>query len=423
MLKPYRELLRIPGAWQFTTAGFFARTPVAMLPLAVILFVSARSGSFAIAGALVAAYQIPNSTVTIYTSRLTDRYGQPRVTTALVLVYTAALCAFMGAVVAGLNWWLVGTIIAIAGASNPAIGSVVRARWAHAVEPSRVGTAFAMESTLDELNWTLAPMLTAILATTVAPIAPMFLAAALTLIAGLAFSLQRRTAPPAHGRDVHHSSRGMLRHGLIYVVIIAAGIGVLFGAYEIAVVAFCEQREAYSASGIVLALWALGSMIGGLWFGTRAHRRPLGSMLAIQLTLLVVLLIPTLLAGSVLMLSIVALISSFAVAPALITGFSLAERLVPATSVTEGLTWAVSGITLGFAAGSAIAGKLIDATGVASGFWLALVGTLIAMVLAWSVRTRLDRNARTDDLTPAGQVPAISPIDEPVPGPVEPTYR
>lgn len=414
MLTPYRELLHIPGAWQFTVAGFFARTPFAMLPLAIILFVSERSGSFAIAGALVAAYQIPNATVSIYTSRLTDRYGQRLMTSLLTIGYAAGLAAFIAAVLLGLNWWIVSAVCVFTGAMNPAIGSVVRARWAHVAGPEKVGTAFAMESTLDELNWTIAPLITAVLATMIAPVAPMLLAVTLSLIAGLAYSLQRRTAPPANrGAHAHHE-RGILRTGLLYVVAVAAGIGVLFGSFEIAVVAFCDFRDAHTASGIVLALWALGSMLGGLWYGTRLRARALGRTAAVQLTILAVLMIPPLFVGQVWLLAVVTLIAGAAVAPTLITGFSLAERLVPPASVTEGLTWTLSGITLGFALGSAVAGKLIDARGVTAGFLLAFSGSLVALAIAWLAYRTLDRNVRTDDIPPA-----IAPIDEPVPGPLD----
>lgn len=417
MLAPYRELLRIPGAWQFTLAGFFARTPFAMLPLAIILFVSDRSGSFAIAGALVAAYQIPNATISIYTSRLTDRYGQRVMTSLLTVGYAVGLTGFIIAVLLGVNWWVVALMCAFTGAMNPAIGSVVRARWAYVVGPSKVGTAFAMESTLDELNWTIAPLITAVLATAIAPVAPMLLAVTLALVAGLAYSLQGRTAPPANrGNHEHHElhQQGILRTGLLYVVAIAAGIGVLFGSFEIAVVAFCDIRDAHTASGIVLALWALGSMLGGLWFGTRVRSTGLGRTAAIQLTVLAVLMIPSLFVGQVWLLAVVTLIAGAAVAPTLITGFSLAERLVPPASVTEGLTWTLSGITLGFALGSAVAGKLIDARGVTAGFLLAFAGSLVALVVAWLAYRALDRNVRTDDIPPA-----IAPIDEPVPGPLD----
>ena len=53
------------------------------------------------------------------------------------------------------------------------------------------------------------------------------------------------------------------------LVLAAVGGGALFGSYDVAVVAFTEQREQAGMAGVVLALWASGSLVGGLFFGGR----------------------------------------------------------------------------------------------------------------------------------------------------------
>jgi hypothetical protein len=56
------------------------------------------------------------------------------------------------------------------------------------------------------------------------------------------------------------------------------------------------------------------------------------------------------------------------VGPSLITGLALSEQLVPAARLTEGLTVAISGLTVGFALGTGCSGPLIDARGASAGF-------------------------------------------------------
>ena len=58
MLKPYKTLLRTPGALKFSLAGFIGRMPIAMDSLAIIFIVVAATDSYALAGALTAVGSI-----------------------------------------------------------------------------------------------------------------------------------------------------------------------------------------------------------------------------------------------------------------------------------------------------------------------------------------------------------------------------
>jgi predicted MFS family arabinose efflux permease len=70
------------------------------------------------------------------------------------------------------------------------------------------------------------------------------------------------------------------------------------------------------------------------------------------------------------------------IAPTLISGFSLVERMVPEGTVTEGLTWATTGLIVGFSAATWLSGRLVDDAGVSEAFTVAIGSGLLALVVS-----------------------------------------
>jgi hypothetical protein len=56
-LARYRDVLRTPGALAFAIPGVIGRMPMAMLSLALVMLVTAATGSYGIAGAVSATGQ------------------------------------------------------------------------------------------------------------------------------------------------------------------------------------------------------------------------------------------------------------------------------------------------------------------------------------------------------------------------------
>jgi len=57
-MRTYVELVRVPGVLNLTASQLFARLPLGMLSLAILLHVQDRTGSYAIAGAAVACVSV-----------------------------------------------------------------------------------------------------------------------------------------------------------------------------------------------------------------------------------------------------------------------------------------------------------------------------------------------------------------------------
>jgi predicted MFS family arabinose efflux permease len=420
VLTTYRRALALPGAWQFSASAFVARLPISMTGFGIVLFISTRTGSYALAGILGAAFQVSAAAGSLLTSRWADRVGQHRTLPLLVSVNAVGLLAFVVAVEADLPVVVQGLVVAVAGASQPAIGSMVRARWAlAATDPAHLRGGFALESIIDELIFTIGPLLTAFLAIQIALPLPLIVAAGLGVAGGLALSALRATEPPPHtaGSTSADGSTGrrsaLLLPGMGYMVIAAVGVGGVFGSYEVAVVAFTQRAGQAGASGLVLGLWAAGSAIGGILFGAQHWRRPLPQQLLILTAALTVVLVPPPFVGSVPVLAATTFVAGVAVAPALIAIFSLTERLVPPALLTEGLTWTNSGMAVGFSIGTSVGGVVIDSVGTTWAFVLPMLsaGSALATV---AIGQRTLRAASTD----RGQPPPVAAWnDDPLPGP------
>jgi predicted MFS family arabinose efflux permease len=422
VLTTYRRALALPGAWQFSSTGFVARLPIAMVGLGIVLLISTRTGSYALAGILSAAFQVAAAGGALVTSRWMDQVGQHRLLPALGALNAVTLVAFVAAVELDLPVAVAFVAIALSGATQPAIGSMVRARWAYAApDADRLRSAFALESIVDELIFTVGPLLTALLAFQVSLPAPLIAAAVIGLVGALVLALQRSTEPAPSGRrsrgDVSASSRSersaLAQPGLLLLVVGSLGVGGVFGGYEVSVVAFSEQAGRSGASGLILGLWALGSMIGGIVFGARHWRRPLSQQVMILSGVLTLALVPAPFVSTVPILAVSTFVAGVAVAPALIAIFSLTERLVPGHLLTEGLTWTNSGLAIGFSIGTTVAGAVIDASSTTVAFVLPIASAGISFVVL-ALGQRVLRRASSGRTQPP---PTIAWVGDPLPGP------
>ena len=134
MFTSYARVLGRPGALRFSLTGIFARLPISMVGLGIVLLVEASTGSYGLAGAVSAAYMLANALLAIAQGRLVDRLGQAPVLAAASVVFGLALTTLIWSVQAG--WPVAATYAAaaLAGASLPQIGSCVRARWSHVLD-------------------------------------------------------------------------------------------------------------------------------------------------------------------------------------------------------------------------------------------------------------------------------------------------
>lgn len=387
MLQPYRDVLARPGALAFSAAGVLARLPMSMVGIAVVLAVSEIYGSYGLAGQITAVYVIVHSVCAPFLARLVDRHGQARVMRPAILVATAGMCGFIVAIrtAAPTGWLFVAAVVT--GASIGSIGALVRARWTNLLhDPKAIHTAYSLESALDELVFVVGPIVATVLATSVAPTAGLWVPAVAVLVGGLLLFAQRATEPPITRRAPGARGGSLLRSGgMIVLTVVFVGMGAIFGATDVSTVAFAEEQGAKSSAGTVLAVFALGSMLSGLAYGSRHWVSPLWRRFVIGVLGLGVGVSLFFLVTSLPMLAGVMFVTGFSIAPTLINGNGLVQELVPRDQLTEGLAWVGTALGIGVSIGAWAAGVVIDQVGSHGGFLvviasagLAVVATLVA---------------------------------------------
>ena len=391
VLSPYRRVLSEPGAWRFSAAGFFGRLPIAMVSLGIVLLVSAKAGSYGLAGTVVSAYLVANALLAIVHGRLVDRFGQHRVLPVAQTIFVVALALMMWAVEEGWHPLVIHALAAVSGGALPQIGACVRARWSHVLDDTRsVQTAYAFESVVDEALFVTGPTVVTLLATAWDPVAGLVVAMASGLVGVLWLSSQRATEPPDHrqrsqsGAETVHAP--MPWRIVAPLVAVCVSLGAVFGSTEVVTVAFAEEQGAKALAGPLLGIWALGSLLAGLAAGLVAWRsgpevRVRWGMLALGLTL-----VPLGLVGSLWVMAVFLLLGGMAIAPTLIATLAVTERTVPKSRLTEGMAILHTGMGVGIAPGAALGGLMIDAYGASPAYAVPAVAGLLGAAAAWLTR-------------------------------------
>ena len=165
---PFLEVLARPGALRFCAAGFVGRMPMAMFGLGTVLLIASVTGRYGLAGLVAAAGSVGYAVCAPQVARLADRFGQRRVLRPLAVFFAAATAALIAAPQLRAPLWALLVTGALAGASMPSLGSMVRARWSALLGDSPLlHTAFALESVADEMIFVIGPAVVTLLATEV----------------------------------------------------------------------------------------------------------------------------------------------------------------------------------------------------------------------------------------------------------------
>ena len=381
-LRIYLDVLRTPSVTRLLSSAVVGRMPTGMAGLAMVLLVRAAGGSYAVAGLVAGAYSAALAVSSPLLGRLVDRVGQTRV---LVGCAVASALGFAALAAAGRSASPValGGLAALTGASIPPVGACMRALWSDLLaDDGRLQAAFAVESTVQELIFVVGPPLVALLATAFSPAAAVLGTAAL-LLAGVgvfaATPVSRAWRPRRRAADWAGALRSPgIRAVLATIVLLAAA----FGTVDVTVVAGAEELGSRTLAGPLLALWAFGSMVGGLAFGSRPSPRGPEQRVVPLLALVVAGIALLSVAAGLVQLAAGMVLAGLGIAPAIACLYLLVDRLAPAGTVTEAFTWVTTAFATGFAAGNALGGSLVHWVGTDRAFLVAAAGIAAGALLA-----------------------------------------
>ncbi|WP_431728302.1 MFS transporter [Verrucosispora sp. TAA-831] len=388
-VKPYRDTLALPGLRPLLLVAILARVPVAATAVAMTLYVLDLGHGFFAAGLVGAAMTVGSALGAPLLGRLVDRRGlRP-----MLLLTTAVSALFWGTAPVLPYPVLLGAAL-VGGLLTLPVFSVVRQSIAALVPPTRRRQAYALDSMSVELSFMIGPAAAVALSTSVSPTLTLYAVGGGIVLAGLTLLVLN---PPTRAQDeVTTPAQPLPRKEWLTPRLIgllaggAAGTLVIAGT-EVAVVAVLRDAGQVEWTGVVLALWASYSLVGGFTYGTLS--RPVPSL--ILALLLGMVTIPVGLgSGEWWLLALVLLPSGALTAPTIAATADAVSRLAPASVRGEAMGLHGSAMVVGVALGTPLAGAAIDASAPAWGF--AATGLLGALIALAMLPAEL-RHRRSDD--------------------------
>lgn len=386
-------------------AQLTARFPNGMTSLAVLLHIEHVTGSYGAAGLVLAATSVGQAIAGPVTSRWMGVWGMRR-----VLSVTLAICAVAIATIALVeaSIWVYMVLGLIAGLSTPPVQSAVRTIYPKMVTSRQLTPLFSLDASLQEVIWIVAPVVITLVATQVGTVPALLLIVVILIGGGAWFILS-----PEVGRVRIPRSRRSLGKVLAKPpVLLGTVIGFLLigacAAVEAGVVATFDHGGL--EAGLVLAVFSIGSLAGGLSFG----HIPIGPWaMARRMLIVAVGLSLTMISLNIWWIGGTLFLAGIGIAPALAVLFAMTSASVKFSETAEAYGWIGTGQLIGAAAGSAVAGFLIDGVGATGAYWAAAGFAIVGLIVAVAcVRAFPDLRHRDPspipDTEPVSTVSAIS---------------
>ena len=403
-MSTYTSLLKTPGVARIIAAQLTARFPFGMLSLAFLLHIERVHHSYGAAGLVLGAMSIGQAIAGPMTSRLMGVLGM-----RTVLWTTLVLCS---AAVASIGLFVLSIPVTMgiaffAGLSMPPIQPAVRTIYPKMVNSRQLTPLFSLDASAQEIIWIAGPVAITFVSTQIGTVEGILMSVAIMLLGGTWF-----ISSPEVGRV--RIPRSKRRFGSVLQrppVLLATVVGFLLigscAAIEAGVVAnFGDQGP---EAGVVLAIWSLGSLVGGLAFG----HIPIGPWATARRMFIVFVgvTISMFALATWWGLSLTLIIAGLGIAPALAVIFSIVSASVKFSDTAEAYGWVGTGQLIGAALGSALAGFLIDSQGPIGAFWAASAFALVGFIVP-ALAHRWHPDLRNRD---------SSPIPDTEPVPVQPS--
>lgn len=366
-------MLAVPGLAWLLGVSLLARVAITADVMALTLYVVlGLDRSYLAAGSVAAAVTAGLALGGPMIGRLIDWRG--------------ARIVLLGTAVVQLGFWLsvpfvpypvlLGSAFASGLLMVPA-QSVTRQAIAAMTTAAQRRPAFALESVQGELSYVVGPPIVILCAATVAPEMVAWGVGGAIVAGGVGLAVLNpplRTDEELAAGQGRPRRREWLGSRMIALLVMAFGTTTLLAGIDIAIVATLQRSGQVSWAAVVVAVYGIASIVGGLVYG--ALSRPLATWLLLGLLGLVT--IPAGLADSWPWLCVAGVGAGLLTAPTLSTVADAVSRLAPASVRGEATGLQSSALSAGFALGSPLAGTSIDAFAPGAGFVAAGLAGLAA---------------------------------------------
>ncbi|MBY0177377.1 MULTISPECIES: MFS transporter [Curtobacterium] len=400
-MSAYGSLLKTPGVGRVIAAQLTARFPFGMLSLAYLLHVEHIFDSYGAAGLVLATTSIGQALAGPLTSRWMGRWGMRPVLilTSIVAFLTMGVIAFFV-----MPLWAYVVIGFVGGLAVPPVQPAVRTIYPKMVTSSQLTPLFSLDASAQELIWVAGPVITTFVATQIGTVEAIVVAMVFLLIGCTWF-----IASPELGRvRIPRSKRafGVVMKRPSVVVATVTGLLLIGACSAVEASVTSVFGEGSPNAGIVLAVFAVGSLAGGLALG---HRPISQNALWLRMTIVFVGLVLAVGNPTFWWLCISLVIAGAGIAPALTVMFGSVSATVKFSDTAEAYGWMGTGQLIGAAGGSAVAGFLIDSNGPSGGLMVGAVMAAAGVVFPLVMRRWLP-DLRGRDASP---LPDTEPVHLP----------
>lgn len=395
----YRELLLKPDHLAFALPGFVGRLPLAMRALSCILLIQGITGEYGLAGLVGASQTLVSAFASPRIGQLADRHGARPVLAIALIIQTIGVVALIATAYAGAPAPVLLLAAATIGGSSVPFGSFSQSRWPlHVARGRDLERAYALESVFGEISFIVGPALAVYLSVEIAPPLGLIVSLAMTVLA-TAGMVRLPEIEPRATDTVDERPPSLLRHPVIVVVAgSGVGMGIMFGATEIQLVAFAEELGREGMASVMIGIFAAGSLVAAVIYGIVPLRQSLRWRLLVSAAWVALWMIPTALVGSIGAMIACMVLAGIGIAPWAIAGNSLVERGVPSRALIEAFGWVSASVSTGAALGAMVGGPAIDRWGSDGGQAIAIIGGALTIAVA---ALGLPRLARLETRNPA----------------------
>jgi MFS family permease len=399
IFKRYVEFVRQPDVARLLLVALLARMPVGMVGFAMLMFLRESLGNFALAGSAVGIHFISMAAAAPITGRIIDRHGPRTLLYVTSAVQPMALLAILVCARLHLPYAAVAGCAALAGAFATPITTLTRTTWRHRFESEADRrTAFALDSVMMEINFTLGPAIIAGILATLGTAPALGFAIAVVVIASLIFLASPALRYFKRSGHVARSLLGPLAEPRLVLLFVATfGNAVCYGLLEVGYPAYGTALGIPALAGILLAVNSLGSALGGALFGGLHFKAPVERQFAWVMALMAVPVLLHAFVSAPLPFGVVAFFAGALIAPSIASQSVLISRLAPAHYATEAFTWSSTFIVSGLGCGMALGGFLVETASLASVFVTgACVVATMALIALLVTAPRRAKSARAE---------------------------
>ena len=397
-MSTYWSLLKTSGVARILAAQLTARFPFGMLSLAFLIHIERVYNSYTAAGLVLGAMSIGQAIAGPLTSRLMGRLGMRRVIAA-----TLAICSVSIILMAVLPLPVFGLVLIgfLAGLTTPPIQPAVRTIYPKMVNSRQLSPLFSLDASAQEVIWVLGPVIATFVSIQISTVLGILLAAAFLVGGGIWF-----LSLPELGRVRIPRSRRKL--GVVLkrpAVLLSTVVGFMLVASCAAVEAGVVSvfGEGSSDSGWILAVFAVGSLVGGLALG----HLPIGPFaLAGRLVIVTVGIGLACVWLNFWWLAAMLFVAGIGIAPSFAVLFGIVSASVKFSDTAEAYGWVGTGQLIGAAIGSAVAGFVIDTYGPVAAILAAAAFAALGFLIA-ALGHRWHPDLRGRDASP---IPDTEPV-------------